>query len=386
MKDAPGSRRKKGAGRNTGHLLLHRGVRTAGLLLFSIVLLGCSVSDDDREQPTAADVHRASADAANTAAAWLLRQWSFALDVDEASMRPVYKTTERQRLEIRGLSLSEMATQTGEALTVSLTAETEDSYTLHWQFDGPSEITDGSRELEDGEQTIEMPIPEEAFSGYYELLLTLSDEDGTTVLQAVAAEELRISRGADDMEDLREENWQVSDGRTLGRSALRAPLVEEAGGVRLRLPGGEDDGAELQHESASGYGSYEAKMRLPDAPGSITGFFLYAPPDYYYEIDIEVFNQADDSEIWLTTYEDGDTARQEKLPMERDPTASFLEYRFDYYPDELRFYLEGELLAAWEDGYPHEDMPLMINAWYPAWLEGNSTEEDTYLELDWVRW
>lgn len=58
----------------------------------------------------------------------------------------------------------------------------------------------------------------------------------------------------------------------------------------IKLPSGTTDGGEIQTKDELGFGSYEAKLKLPDAPSSITGFFLYKEPDYYHEIDIEIFN------------------------------------------------------------------------------------------------
>ena len=49
-------------------------------------------------------------------------------------------------------------------------------------------------------------------------------------------------------------------------------------------------GGELVSNDLYGYGSYSARMKLPDALASIAGFFLYQPPDYASEIDIEIYN------------------------------------------------------------------------------------------------
>ena len=48
------------------------------------------------------------------------------------------------------------------------------------------------------------------------------------------------------------------------------------------------------------YGSYRARIQVADAPSSITGFFLYAPPDSESEIDVELFNDPQ-GEVMFTT-------------------------------------------------------------------------------------
>ena len=45
-------------------------------------------------------------------------------------------------------------------------------------------------------------------------------------------------------------------------------------------------------------------MKLPHAPTSITGFFLYRAPDLEREIDIEVFNDPT-GRVMFTTYSGG---------------------------------------------------------------------------------
>jgi hypothetical protein len=37
---------------------------------------------------------------------------------------------------------------------------------------------------------------------------------------------------------------------------------------------------------------HRARLKVSSAPSSLTGFFLYAPPDYESEIDIEILNDA----------------------------------------------------------------------------------------------
>jgi endo-1,3-1,4-beta-glycanase ExoK len=77
----------------------------------------------------------------------------------------------------------------------------------------------------------------------------------------------------------------------LGRSRLDPRNVAVADArLALTLPAGTTDGAEIRTGSAYRAGTFSARIRAARAPSSITGLFLYAPPDYASEIDIEIFN------------------------------------------------------------------------------------------------
>ena len=62
------------------------------------------------------------------------------------------------------------------------------------------------------------------------------------------------------------------------------------GNLRIKMPKGTFDGGEIDTTKLYSYGYYECRMKVPNAPSSITGFFTYIDPDYAGEIDIEVYN------------------------------------------------------------------------------------------------
>ena len=49
------------------------------------------------------------------------------------------------------------------------------------------------------------------------------------------------------------------------------------------------------------YGTYRTRMKIANAPSSLTAFFLYKRPDYAQEILIEIFND-DTGRIMFSTY------------------------------------------------------------------------------------
>src|SRR5690349_24899452 len=83
------------------------------------------------------------------------------------------------------------------------------------------------------------------------------------------------------------QRWAVGQHQ-LGRSALTAANVTVANGaLGLALPGETTDGGEIRSTATFSSGVAAARLQTPNAPSSITGFFLYAPPDYASETDIE---------------------------------------------------------------------------------------------------
>jgi beta-glucanase (GH16 family) len=64
------------------------------------------------------------------------------------------------------------------------------------------------------------------------------------------------------------------------------------------------NGGEIMSKDLYGEGSYSARMKLPNAPSSITGFFLYQAPDYASEIDIEIYNDTS-RRVMFSTYSGG---------------------------------------------------------------------------------
>lgn len=189
-----------------------------------------------------------------------------------------------------------------------------------------------------------------------------------------------------------EENFTSLDGnrweepsKKLGRGSLRSGNVRtESGRLTLKIPAGTRDGGEIESRKLYQYGSYRARIKVADAPSSITGFFLYSPPDFENEIDVEIYNDHS-RRILFTTYSGGEQTNTvtKKLPF--DPTADFHEYRFDLTPDTAHFYVDGARLQTFREGLPAEPMKLLINAWFPTWLPGEKPKGDRYTYVDWVK-
>jgi beta-glucanase (GH16 family) len=133
--------------------------------------------------------------------------------------------------------------------------------------------------------------------------------------------------------------------------------VNGTGQLRMRLPAGASsnlcvkvEGGELKSSKYYKYGTYEVRMQIPDAPSSIMGFFLYGG-DGVAEVDIEAFNEKN-GKIMFTTYAknadgspnltpthttNGEPGDEPPMTLPFDPTAAMHTYRFDFYPNSVKF-------------------------------------------------
>ncbi|MFO7952495.1 MAG: glycoside hydrolase family 16 protein [Bacillota bacterium] len=263
-----------------------------------------------------------------------------------------------------------------------------------WYELSPKQVT-----LESGEKTLvdfawRVPAGDEKeklTSGTYRLVKAAwskaPGEEGTERLATVEKEQaFHVSRYHEDFSTYNEDLWEKSS-HLLGLGNLNPDNVKiEDNLLKITLPAGTFDGGQLEsRENAYHYGSYRARMKLPEAPSSITGFFLYKAPCFYYEVDIEVVNDTT-GKAWFTTYAEGEVTNTCETYLGFDPTEDFHEYRFDFYPGEVSFYVDGELLKTFEESLPGEPMKLMINSWFPHWLDASKPEEDAVTLIDWIKY
>jgi endo-1,3-1,4-beta-glycanase ExoK len=213
------------------------------------------------------------------------------------------------------------------------------------------------------------------------------------VLAALGAMLILISAGTakaegtsfrDNFTSFDSSRWIKSD-HVLGLTDL-APenvLVSSDEQLRLRIPALTTGGAEIESVDYYGHGTYKARIRTADAPSSITGFFLYRSPDYYAEMDIEVYNDGT-GKVDFVTYADGQRTHYVGKDFRFDPSAAFHTYRFDYTPGAVRFYVDNDLKQVWRDGLPQGSMKLLVNTWFPSWLEGIPPLTTKASRVEWI--
>jgi endo-1,3-1,4-beta-glycanase ExoK len=141
------------------------------------------------------------------------------------------------------------------------------------------------------------------------------------------------------------------------------------GRLALALPAGRTDGAEVRSLATYRSGRFSARIQVADAPSSITGFFLYAPPDFASEIDVEILNDSTGT-VLCTTYAGGRETHHESRSLGFDPRGAPHDYRIDWSRGTAAFAVDGRVLRRWTDGVPSAPMNLYVNAWFPRWLAG----------------
>ena len=259
-----------------------------------------------------------------------------------------------------------------------------------WHDAPPDSVALGRGEAS-GTQELGWKVPEDTpLSGPYKVAMAVWDgrpgEDGSRLTGTEKENAFQIIDFREDFTSLNRDRWLVTSRveRKLGRSYLKPENVSvRDGNLRLELPADTLDGGEIASEKLYRYGSYRARMKVADARSSITGFFLYEEPDFHKEIDIEIFNDPS-GRILFTTYAGGEETNNVEKKLSFDPTADFHNYRFDFYPERIDFYVDGKLLHRFTEGLPEDRMRLYLNAWFPTWLSGEKSNKDSYTHVDWL--
>ena len=227
-------------------------------------------------------------------------------------------------------------------------------------------------------------------TGRYRTKITIWDVDPDVketdaIKQSISESEILYYKNMDHFDSLNEEIWAISS-KKLGSTRLETENVfVEEGYLKIRLPKNELEGGELQSTEKFGHGIYEIRMKLPSAESSITGFFMYLPPDFYYEIDMELFNDPSGT-LLLTTYAEGEVSNSEKYLLGIDATKEFHNYRFEYSEAKVRFYVDDKFIEEFDSGIPKGEMPLMVNCWYPEWRGLDPVAEERELTIDWIKY
>jgi hypothetical protein len=249
--------------------------------------------------------------------------------------------------------------------------------------------------LESGESTVvtrswEIPKSPPPPSGEYKVAMAVWSERpvaGGEEARLAGVEEdasFEVTGLRDDFNSLNEKRWSASS-KTLGRGRLEPENVRtEDGELQLKIPANSFNGGEIKSTRLYQHGSYRARIKVADAPSSLTGFFLYKEPDLENELDIEIHNDSS-GRILFTTYSNGEETNNVENSLPFDPTKGYHEYRFDFYPERVEFYADGELMHSFEEGLPEDPMNLYVNAWFPTWLAGEKPEEDRYTYVEWIR-
>jgi endo-1,3-1,4-beta-glycanase ExoK len=155
----------------------------------------------------------------------------------------------------------------------------------------------------------------------------------------------------EDGDTLERERWCVSDGWRNGDHQScdwTADAVEAEDGVlRLRLDQTAEGRlicGEVQSRERYGFGTYEARVRVPDGAGTNSKVFTYIGPpqgELHNEIDFEFIAPRGPS-LQTNTYVDGTGGREEihEVPAEDE----WIDLAVIWEPERLRWFMEGALI------------------------------------------
>ncbi|KAI0971768.1 glycoside hydrolase, family 16 [Xylaria arbuscula] len=139
------------------------------------------------------------------------------------------------------------------------------------------------------------------------------------------------------------------------------------------------------------YGTFRAGIKTTDVPGTCSAFFWYQNDTQ--EIDIEFLSAQFDKDKGLfpvnlvlqskeaaaAGYDAANTTGLHRVNLPFDPSTDFHEYRFDFLPDKVFFYADGDLLAeAAGSGVPTTPGHLLLSHWSngnPGWSNGPPTAD-----------
>ena len=205
----------------------------------------------------------------------------------------------------------------------------------------------------------------------------------TSLVLVSAAAAARSDDFHDDFTTFDGRAW-VAITRPFGLGTVAAANAAAADGVlSLKLPAGKLDGAEVRSTALYRFGAFRTRMRVADAPTSLTAFFLYKAPDYQSEIDVEIFNDSS-RRVMLTTYSGGAQTNTVTRLLPFDATAAFHEYAIEWDTSSVRFLVDGVPLQSWSKGVTKSAMYVYVNAWFPSWLGGEPPAADRFTEVDWI--
>jgi hypothetical protein len=283
------------------------------------------------------------------------------------------------------------------SISIENTGDEERAFSVGYSVRDPSgewhDVLPGTVELTPGHQTTthELRTNPLEIPGYYDSRISVWSEepgDGSEAMRLADFQESSTFRVSSSREDFSASELDAGQWKATNRNLGRGELAPENAGIeeglfRLALPANTLNGGEIKSTDLYGPGFYAARIKVPDAPSSITGFFLYEPPDLESEIDIEIYNDSS-GKILFTTYANGEQTHTETMSLPFDPTDDFHDYAFFYDENSISFYVDGEPMQEFEGGLPEKRMKLYVNTWFPTWLDGEEPDSDRYAYMDWI--
>ncbi|KAI8081430.1 concanavalin A-like lectin/glucanase domain-containing protein [Halteromyces radiatus] len=117
------------------------------------------------------------------------------------------------------------------------------------------------------------------------------------------------------------------------------------------------------------YGTFRASMKPPVAPGTVSSFYYFESNSA--EIDVEILGRyTDPRQAFFVVHpqiynQDGSASNltHQRKNLQSDPTLDFHEYRFDWLPGLVDYFVDGNLSATINTNVPSVPGRIIVNHW-----------------------
>ena len=180
----------------------------------------------------------------------------------------------------------------------------------------------------------------------------------------------------DDFDKFDKGRWYVSDGWNNGAHQnctwSKKQLKTGSGALTMSFDKAEVKDrdyacAEIRTRQRFSYGTYEARMKTDTGSGINAAFFTYIGKDSkepHDEIDFEVLTK-DPSKVQVNVFVSGKGDNEKMIDVKGGSDAGFNDYAFVWKPDELSWYVNGELLHTVTDPtkIPSHPQKIFFSLW-----------------------
>lgn len=152
--------------------------------------------------------------------------------------------------------------------------------------------------------------------------------------------------------------------------------------------------AEIQSTGTFGYGRYETRMKAAYGSGLNTAFFTYTGPPHgvksHDEIDFEFLGK-ENNLLQVGYWQNGINHETKIVELNFDASKEFHTYAFDWSPNEIIWYLDGNEIyrTTGKNPLPSNKQKLYFSLWSGGkgtedWLGRFQYEEPKSAQIDWV--
>lgn len=260
------------------------------------------------------------------------------------------------------------------------------------------------------EITVNYPVTIANRIGFYDAYITVK-QNSTTLVQYFVQKTVYIA--SSEWEYFYEDDFTKMNLPVIGQIGSIIPSnvalsynVDESygydyGSADILIPANSNTSGQIKTTLPVTYGTYEARMKVPNSDALLNGFLLYGEspnnPSITYEIDLEVLRIDGKWQVWTTIHnksndlyapnnglEPGEIY-QKKVDLSFDPSANFHNYRIDFYRNYTSFTVDGVEVSRWDETFDYGDMYIHAGNFYTHWLSKNIATYEQHMNIEWIR-